>query len=57
MFIIIGWYGNEWWIKDLPPNCTVDEIETVLGYSLSAVQYPIFNETETADVGFVSLLL
>jgi gamma-aminobutyric acid type B receptor len=52
LWITPGWYGNEWWTKALPENCTVEEIETVLGYSLSAVQYPLFNESEIADVGF-----
>ena len=52
-----GWYGNLWWEKELPEGCTVQDMETVLSHSLSAVQYPLFSETETSSLGLVSTVL
>ena len=46
-----------WWEKELPVNCTVKHMETVLGHSLQAVQYPIFSETEVSELGLVSHLV
>ena len=56
-----GWYGDDWWTLELPivleenkTNCTLEDMRTVLVHSLSAVQYPLVNESEVSDLGLVS---
>ena len=54
MYMYVGWYGDLWWTKELPEGCSGEDMEDVLDYSLSAVQYPIFSETEVSELGIVS---
>ena len=56
LLLLLGWYGDLWW-ETIPNDgfeCTIEDMETVLSYSLAAVQYPIFSETEQSDLGVVS---
>ena len=40
---------------DNETNCTLEDMETVLVHSLSAVQYPLLNESEVSQLGLVSI--
>ena len=41
-------------LEENKTNCTLENMKTVLVHSLSAVQYPLVNESEVSDLGLVS---
>ena len=41
-------------LEENKTNCTLEDMKTVLVHSLSAVQYPLVNESEVSDLGLVS---
>ena len=57
LFLLYGWYEQNWWMKDPGDmlNCTKEERETVLEYSL-AIQVDEFitDDSAIADTGIVS---
>jgi gamma-aminobutyric acid type B receptor len=55
LWITPGWYGDLWWEKHLPDGCSVAHMEAVLSHSLSAVQYPVFNESEVSSLGISTM--
>ena len=48
-----GWYGVRWWEFEVPDDCTIDDMERALSYSLLVVQYPVYSETEISELGLV----
>lgn len=40
-------------LEENKTNCTLEDMKTVLVHSLSAVQYPLVNESEVSDLGLV----
>jgi gamma-aminobutyric acid type B receptor len=51
-FIIYGWYSPGWWIPPPSFNCTREQIESVLLYSIAVLQHQFTtNESAPTDTG------
>ena len=62
-FVVIGWYGNQWWVGDSDfqqyllskYGCTIANRETALAYSISVLQDEFASDlSKVVDSGTVS---
>jgi hypothetical protein len=54
-WIFVGWYDYQWWMQESdelhPFNCTVEQMEEFVNYSLIVQQYPINDMRDKEVIG------
>ncbi len=51
LWMVFGWYDNNWWEEAGQFNCTSEQLYTVVKGSLAVQHYPVIDDTSRKVIG------
>lgn len=51
LWIVLGWYDEQWWEEEGDFSCTPSQLYEVIEGSIAVQHYPIINDTDKKVVG------